>query len=300
MKNRFVLLLTLLLALLLTGCGAASVPAEEHLPPTDPVVVPPTETAPQETEQEPLRFVVEVRQTSGSAESPDGFRLIETSFRLPEMRVETESGAIVEESSLPEEERALEIAAVFNRHFTEWNETETISGLVESAYADLKFYQEEGLDWYGGHTHDLACTVYQTERLVSVSGLYYAGTGGAHPNTYLLGWNFDLSSGSFIGADALVGREDLRAAVTEELLRQAGERAEEEGMAPEEFFWTEYADILADWPSYAVTFDAEGMHVGYSPYELAAYAAGAQEFFVDYELMRPYLDAEGLEILGLD
>lgn len=287
----------LLLALLLAGCGAASGPAEGAVPPEQ--LPPPPGAELQEPEEAlPISFAVELDTVAGKVAAMDGTPLVEYSFRVPEMTVRQGDSTVLE-GGTPEEEAAVAVAAAFNGHFAEWRAPDTIMSLVEPAETDLKFYQEEGMDWHGGYTYDLACTVYQTAGLVSVSGTYYAYTGGAHPNTYLLGWNFDLKNGSFMGTEALVGREDLRDAVTEELLRQARERAEEEGTAPEEFFWPEYETILADWPSYAVTFDAEGMTVAFSPYELAAYAAGAQKFHVSYDLMRPCLDQEGLDLLGL-
>ena len=300
MKKRFVLLPTLLLALLLTACGAASAPEEDYGPEILPVDPPVQETETEEQTEQALFFVVELSDTSGKVDAQDGTPLVEYAFQVPQMTVRQEDGATLIEGGTEREEAALAVAAAFNERFAEWRSPAMIMGLAEPAEADLNGCRESGMEWRGPHEYTLECTVYQTEGLVSISGLYCAGTGGAHPNTCLMGWNFDLINGAFIGADALVGREDLRTAVTEELLRQAEEKAKQEGVAAEELFWPEYASILADWSSYAVTFDAEGMNVSYSPYELAAYAAGAQVFRVDYELMRPCLDAEGLEILGLN
>ena len=289
-------LLVFLLALLLTGCGA-SAPAEEPVRP-DGLPAAPVELP--EPVPEKWSFAVDLETTEGKINSMDGIRLLEHSYQLPVMTVQTESGGILMEGRTEEEERAVAVAQIFNDHFAEWRKPDALMELVETAQADLEFTQEAGGTWFNGYSYDLDCTVYRTERLVSVSGVYYTYTGGAHPNTYLLGWNFDLKNGCFVGAESLVGKEDLRAAVTEELVRQAKERAAEYDLAPEDFFWAEYETILADWPSYAVTFDAEGMNVRYSPYELAAYAAGPQEFYVDYGIMRPYLDADSLDLLGLN
>ena len=87
--------------------------------------------------------------------------------------------------------------------------------------------------------------------------------------------------------------------MTEELTRQARCRASEEDMVPEEMFWEDYESIIADWSSYAVSFDEEGMTVAFSPYELAAYAAGAQEFTLSYEGLAPHLNQRGQQVLGL-
>ena len=70
-------------------------------------------------------------------------------------------------------------------------------------------------------------------------------------------------------------------------------------MAAEEMFWNNYEEIVAGWSSYAVSFDETGMTVAFSPYELAAYAAGPQIFQLSYEWISPYLSVHGREILGL-
>ena len=287
-------LLILLLALFLTGCGASAPAAEdavcqetteqqETAEQTEEAAVP--QAPPRE--EELAAFVVELTEVSGKVDAEDGAPLVEYAFRTPVLR---STGA---------DEAAAAEAETFNARFAEWHTEDSVQELATLAEDDLAFYREMDMEWRGAHFYDLACTVYRTERLISVAGTYAVYTGGAHPNTFLLSWNFDLKTGEFLGAEEMLGREELTAAVTEELVRQARERAESEGFAPEEFFWEDYETILADWPSYAVSFDAEGMSVAFSPYELAAYAAGAQHFHVDYALMRPYLDAEDLDLLGL-
>ena len=81
-------------------------------------------------------------------------------------------------------------------------------------------------------------------------------------------------------------------AVRAELLRQSQETAADNDMAPEEYFWSNYEEILAGWSSYAVSFDETGMTVGFSPYELAAYAAGPQIYHLPYETFAGYLSIQ--------
>ena len=83
------------------------------------------------------------------------------------------------------------------------------------------------------------------------------------------------------------------------LLEQSRETAASYDLAPEEFFWANYAEILSGWSSYAVSFDETGMTVGFSPYELASYAAGAQVYHLDYDQIAGYLSGHGLTVLGL-
>ena len=88
-------------------------------------------------------------------------------------------------------------------------------------------------------------------------------------------------------------------AVRAELLRQSQETAADNDMAPEEYFWSNYEEILAGWSSYAVSFDETGMTVGFSPFERAAYAAGPQIYHLPYETFAGYLSIHGLAMLGL-
>ena len=142
---------------------------------------------------------------------------------------------------------------------------------------------------------------YQTDRLVSVAGEYYSYTGGAHPNTVLMAWNFDLKTGAFFVPEQLAGDgEAFSQAVSAEIVRQIGETAAEYDLAAEEVFWENYEEIAAGWSSYAVSFDETGMTVGFSPYELAAYAAGSQVFRLPYDLLAPHLGDYGRAVLGLE
>ena len=85
-----------------------------------------------------------------------------------------------------------------------------------------------------------------------------------------------------------------------EIVRQAEKRAAEEGVAAETMLWSDYREIAADWSSYAVSFHEDGMTIGYSPYEIACYAAGAQVYHLDYEQLLPMLSDHGKRVLELE
>ena len=150
-----------------------------------------------------------------------------------------------------------------------------------------------------GYSTELACELYETESFVSVRGMYYSFTGGAHPNTMYTAWNFDLESGSFVEPGFLAAdTQAFQEAVAEEIIRQADAIAEREGVKPGQYYWEEYRDIAADWADYTVSFDGEGMTVTFAPYEIACYAAGTQEFRLDRDFLGQYLSPEGLRLLG--
>ena len=286
-------LLALLIALILAACASISDTDVKNDPaPEAPAV--PVQTAPA-----PVRFTVETGVWENTACAEDGTALAEYSFTLPMLSVCREDGSVVETAETDAEQRALETAAVFNEKFGKWAAAEEFDEIVKDAAEHLEQCREWEIDWVGPYTLELECTVYQTEQMVSISGLHYRYTGGAHPNTYLLGWNFDLETGEFFDAKALSDGTALQDHVTEELIRLARCRASEEGMVPEQMFWEDYERIIADWSSCAVSFDESGMTVAFSPYELAAYAAGAQEFTLSYEELAPHLNQRGQQVLGL-
>ena len=279
-------LMALLLTLILTACAQTSMLDVKQAPP--PTVAP----AP-----EPVHFTVETREWTDSALAEDGTLLAEYRFTLPVLSVCREDGTEVTAAENAAEQKALETAAAFNEKFDKWAAAEEFPEFVAGAKENLELNREWDAQWMP-YSLELDCTVYQTEQLVSVAGTYYSYTGGAHSNTYLLGWNFDLDTGEFFDAKALSDGTALQDYVAEELTVQACSRAAEADMAPMEMFWEEYETVIADWSSYAVSFDESGMTVAFSPYELACYAAGPQEFTISYEKLTPHLNQNGHRVLG--
>lgn len=246
---------------------------------------------------ETVAFSVEMEEYQETVRDEDGAVLAECSYELPVMRALTEDGAVLETASTEAQERALAKAEAFNARFAPWKTNPKT--LAESAREDRAFRNESGLEPVA-YTDDLWCAVYRTETLVSVSGTYSTYTGGAHPNHILMSWNFDLEAGEFFEPEILDEGGDLRDFVRAALVRQVREPEGEPGAKPEDLYWEDYEDILADWPSYAVSFDEEGMTVGFSPYELACYAAGPQVFRLTYDQLRPHLGQHGKALLGLE
>lgn len=246
---------------------------------------------------ETVAFSVEMEEYQETVRDEDGAVLAECSYELPVMRALTEDGAVLETASTEAQKRALAKAEAFNARFAPWKTNPKT--LAESAREDRAFRNESGLEPVA-YTDDLWCTVYRTETLVSVSGTYSTYTGGAHPNHILMSWNFDLEAGEFFEPEILDEGGDLRDFVRVALVRQVREPEGEPGAKPEDLYWEDYEDILADWPSYAVSFDEEGMTVGFSPYELACYAAGPQVFRLTYDQLRPHLGQHGKALLGLE
>ena len=295
------------LLMLLGALTACSAPAAEPLPEEpshqEAVAVQPDELQDTATfaqaAPEELTYTVTLEPLEETARDEDGTALVSRTYALPTMTVQLEDGSVLEEADTPEEAAALEAAGNFNGQFLEWAAADGFDEITEWAREDRALLAESGLEWHP-YVLELACSVYQTEQMVSVRAEYYGNTGGAHPNTVLMAWNFDLTTGQFLQPEQLAADgQDFFQAVQEKLASRCRDTAAEHGMAPEEFFWTNYEEILASWSSYAVSFDETGMTVGFSPYELASYAAGAQEYCLPYEEITAYLSDHSLVMLGL-
>ena len=246
---------------------------------------------------EVIAFSVEMETYEETVRDEDGAALAECSYELPVLTARLADGSVLETVATAGQERALAVAETFNGRVAQWKTNPRT--LAESAREDRAFRNESGLEPVA-YTDNLSCTVYQTERLVSVSGNYSTYTGGAHPNSILMSWNFDLDAGEFFEPEILDEGGDFREYVHLALVKQARETAAAAGMTPKDFYWEDYEDTLAEWSSYAVSFDETGMTVGFSPYELAAYAAGPQVFHLAYETLLPHLGQHGRALLGLE
>lgn len=288
-------LIALLLAIsLLPACSVSPVADTELAP--EPAYYAQTEFSAREV----IEYTVSIDICEDEARADDGTPLASYQFHLPVLTALRGDGTAVTEPQTEMEEQAAAVVKAFNDKFSKWAEAEEFRDLTAGAEEELLWRRAEGLDWSGGYTLELNCSVYQTEHLISVSGEYYSNTGGAHPNTYLLGWNFDLDSGVFFSPETLADDAGFQQAVSEELCRQAQEKAKAHDIEPAAFFWQDYEHILTDWSSYAVSFDEAGMTVEFSPYELACYAAGPQEFHLTYDWLLPHLSEHGRMVLGLE
>lgn len=284
-------MLSLMMIFALAACGSASLNSVQTSQiPTTPVT--PAEPA--------VTYAVELTTQENASQAKDGSPLVSYSYELPQLRALRSDGTVIEAGGTEQEEKALAVTKVFNDKFSSWTSAEDFDALTQEAEAELTWRKAENLGWTTGYVLDLDCTVYQTDQLVSVSGLYYSSIdGAAHPNTWLLSWNFDLETGTYFDPDMLAENTEFQSAVTEEIIRQAGEpRAD--GTIPAESYWEDYREIVANWGTAAVSFDEQGMTVAFSPYELAPYVFGEQVFQIPYDFLKPYLSAHGQKILGLE
>ncbi|SFP70574.1 protein of unknown function [Oscillibacter sp. PC13] len=287
--------IALLLAVsMLSGCSNASVTNIKSTPAEFSVSAILAEAKP-----EAVTYTVELQTVENTAEAEDGTLLVHYKFELPVMTAVRKDGSEILQAANETERAALLIVESFNSQFADWLDRGEFSALAAAAEEDRTWQVLNGGEWIGAYELGLTCDLYQTGELISVAAEYYSYTGGAHPNTSLLAWNFDLTTGQFFTPAILAADgQDFLAAVQEEIVRQANIPLED-GTVPAAGYWEDYEEIAADWSSYAVSFDETGMKVAFSPYEIACYAAGPQVFSLPYELLLPHLSDHGKVILEL-
>ena len=139
-----------------------------------------------------------------------------------------------------------------------------------------------------------------------IHGHLYSYLGGAHPNTVYFAWNYDLDSGMFLTISELAADpQTFTLAVADMIEVQAEEQIastpELEGQSLSDVYWDNYRETLEKWSSdYAASFDADGLTVIFSAYELASYANGPQEFHFPYAALDSYWSDSGRAVLGLN
>lgn len=262
--------------------------------------LPPSELLEKEREEqaEVITYTVDRDIRHQEVVSEDQVKLAEVRYRLPMLQARDGEGNLITEGTTPERSRALEIVATFNENFDPWREEDaTLRQMVLDDYS----YRPDMFKLGMYYADELDFSVWQTKRLISIRADSYSYYGGVHPNTMLLGWNFDLAGGTYLHVLSIAEDEQaFRTLVAEELILQADERAARMGVEPGYLYWEDYRSILRNWNDYPVTFDAAGMTVRFSAYELGSYAAGPHEFTISYEFLKPYLGENGRELLGLN
>lgn len=287
MKKTMGLLLSLCL---LTGC-ASTPPANSSGSAEAVPSVPPSSTV--ETPTADVRYTLETEVLEDSVQAEDGTTLYSYRFELPRLTIQGADGGAETEDA---------VTQAFNAAFDAWRSGEAYEDTLAAAREDYDWRTREGMleenswmEYADGFTY----TAYQTDRLISVEGEGYTNSGGAHPNTGYSAWNFDVKEGRFVPTDMLGKDETFLQTVTTEILRQMTEKAAQADVPVGDLFWTDYEKIVALWTNYAVSFNEDGMRVTFSPYDLAAYAAGPQVFVIPKELIQPYLSQYGQELLQL-
>ena len=291
MKKYCPLILTLCLAAALAGCGITTLPTPE-----DPE--PPAAADPEE-----ITYEVTTDPHEKTVHAEDGTLLMTVSFQLPHLQAYAD-GTLIETPATPAQEEAMARVNTFNENFNQWRE----SGDTAQSMEDAKSLYQSFPDAFSNTSYceEFTYTAYRTGSLISIAADYYSYLGGAHPNDVYFSWNFDLDSSTFLTIPELAtDPQAFTLAVADMIEVQAGERfasePEYEGLSISDIYWDNYRETIEKWGSdYAASFDADGLTVIFSAYELASYANGPQEFHIPYAALDSYWSDSGRAVLGLN
>lgn len=291
MKKYCSLILTLCLAAALAGCGITTLPTPE-----DP-------ESPAAADPEEITYEVTTDPHEETVHAEDGTLLMTVSFQLPHLQAYAD-GALIETPATPAQEEAMARVNTFNENFNQWRE----SGDTAQSMEDAKSLYQSFPDAFSNTSYceEFTYTAYRTGSLISIAADYYSYLGGAHPNDVYFSWNFDLDSSTFLTIPELAtDPQAFTLAVADMIEVQAGERfasePEYEGLSISDVYWDNYRETIEKWGSdYAASFDADGLTVIFSAYELASYANGPQEFHIPYAALDSYWSDSGRTVLGLD
>lgn len=291
MKKYCSLILTLCLAAALAGCGITTLPTPE-----DP-------ESPAAADPEEITYEVTTDPHEETVHAEDGTLLMTVSFQLPHLQAYAD-GTLIETPATPAQEEAMARVNTFNENFNQWRE----SGDTAQSMEDAKSLYQSFPDAFSSTSYceEFTYTAYRTGSLISIAADYYSYLGGAHPNDVYFSWNFDLDSSTFLTIPELAtDPQAFTLAVADMIEVQAGERfasePEYEGLSISDIYWDNYRETIEKWGSdYAASFDADGLTVIFSVYELASYANGPQEFHIPYAALDSYWSDSGRTVLGLD
>lgn len=267
----------------------------------------PINDLPTTQESEVITYAVEPVLYEQKVTADDGTPLVSFNFQCPSLKVLVD-GEPIAEAATTSQQTALEKADAFGEAFafltSEENINETIAMAEEQYGYTPELFQTTGMNY----AEDFSFESHQMGNLISIAGMYYSYLGGAHPNVVYSSWNFDLERGELITLPELAEDPDPFIRDVADLMEvQANEWCHdpEYGGSPEltlgEYYWPDYRDVMERWPdSASVYFDASGLQIIFSAYDLASYAAGPQMFTIPYETLDPYWSEVGRTVLGLN
>ncbi len=154
---------------------------------------------------------------------------------------------------------------------------------VKDAVGDFAYYYDEEYSFDITFFNDLNVQLVRfDDRLFTVLSNDESYGGGAHPNHSTYSYNIDPVTGmTYNLRDVLASPSDFPAIIRTRMEKESPELLEEI-----DSFYYEDGDVFADKldnDTYTFTVDDKGLHIIFSPYEVASYAAGTIEVDFSYD-----------------
>ncbi len=283
MKNAISLMLALVLALSFAACGGKNNEMVEAIPAQPVETTEPAETA-AEPQEQAATYTVEARTAETEITAEDGTLVGSTKYTLNYLT--TDGG---------EEMQA--VCKTFNDAMDAFA-AETYAEDSEFAAQSREVYEwqtSENIEFMPCYDEFGVTDTFMSDNMVSIVGAGSNYTGGAHPNNYMMAWNYDLQNGKFFTLNDLADDPAaLRAAVADEILAQI----EAQGLA--EGYFENYEEAIRGAEDFNVFFGGNRtMTVWFSEYDIAPHAAGIPMFDISYDVLAPYLNDSGAALLQI-
>jgi hypothetical protein len=302
-KKNVVFILVLSLVLSLTACGKKSNITPENEGNRAPNTADITDNTPEEsndTDTDSKELPKDSEQVSDSDASVDNSsENFSSEMATEENAVKADDGTEVftslisyPEVSIPSNEYAqMSINDFFTARVASWKEEEAQIG--SDALESYEYAKESEDDYFMPYFYQVIGSEENTAKgLYSVLMTYSYFTGGAHPNSFYEGYNFDLSTGELLDIGEIASDEDsFRDFLVNTLITDIKEGKNMGSDLAEDLFFEDYADSIRNTingtPLWYTTKDS--LVICFNTYEIAPYVAGPIFFDIPWNDCKDYL-----------
>ena len=259
-------------ALACAGCGKGETPEGETPAPAeavdDTLETESGEETAAETQEPQEEFSVEVsEETEEQFKNDDGELLLTSTVNSVSVRI-------------PDNQEAEDAVCTFFSDLSSAYD-DTIEEYLGMAQEELSWRKEEGLtEGWNGYGLGRAYSVARAdEKMICIVETSYEYTGGAHPNSARVAYNFDTGSGARLALADITDDPDGLLAECAEYLREMLPESEYADMLFDDYA-NHLEDILTDATWYT---DENGFHIICNEYIITPHAAGILDFVLLYE-----------------
>ncbi len=126
-----------------------------------------------------------------------------------------------------------------------------------------------------------------TAKVAVISLGTYSYAGGAHPNSYMTIYNFNLSNGQTLSWQDVVTDLDAVKEMAEAAFKSARDLPAKADLIEEGYFWGESFQLPQNFE-----LQEEGIYFWYNPYEAASYSQGPTDFMLTYKELGGFVRKE--------
>ena len=164
-----------------------------------------------------------------------------------------------------------------------------VKGLADEFRDSCKTAAKEGTLGPGGkYSVELTFEIHRNDaKAFSASFNYFTYTGGAHPNTQQIGRTYLKPDGRRVFIAELIGPKGLRA-LSAYAIADLKRQWDQDPMSDEDWVNRGAGPMASNYEDFAWTAKG-GLVVMFSPYQVAAYAAGPQEVQVPEKVLKNWL-----------